>query len=129
MVLESEYIGGGGGREGTNRNEGGNLLDGLEGKEGGCGGWELSPPPAPPQAAWTSGQGPPPPPTGLAHFCCLRTRTLGAPGLRGVCVCGGVSFLADGNYKNGLCFMTCSRASELSPFSNLFHLTTTEASP
>ena len=34
MVLESEYIGGGGGREGTDRNEGGNLLDGPVGKEG-----------------------------------------------------------------------------------------------
>lgn len=38
MVLESEYTEGGGGREGTNRNEGGNLLDRPEGKEGG-GGW------------------------------------------------------------------------------------------
>ena len=36
MVLESEYIGGGGGREGTDRNEGGNLLDGPVGKEGGA---------------------------------------------------------------------------------------------
>lgn len=42
MVLESEYIGGGGGREGTNRKEGGNLLDWREGQEGGGGGgWEL----------------------------------------------------------------------------------------
>lgn len=41
MVLESEYIGGGGGRETTNRNEGGNSLDGPKGKEGGDGGGEL----------------------------------------------------------------------------------------
>lgn len=42
----------------------------------------------------------------------------------------GVSFLADGNYKNGFCFMTCSRARELSLFSpNLFQLRTTETSP
>lgn len=41
MVLESEYIGGGGGREGTNRKEGGNLLGWREGQEGGGGGWEL----------------------------------------------------------------------------------------
>jgi hypothetical protein len=42
MVLESENIGGGGGREGTDRNEGGNLLDGSKGKKGGGGAWELS---------------------------------------------------------------------------------------
>lgn len=41
MVLESEYTGGGG-REGEHdRNEGGNLPDGRERKEGGAG-WEFS---------------------------------------------------------------------------------------
>lgn len=63
MVLESEYIGGGGGREGTDRNEGGNLLDGPVGKEGGGCGWELALP-APLRAAGPSSRGPPPPPPG-----------------------------------------------------------------
>lgn len=71
MVLESEYIGGGGGREGTNRNQGRNLPDGPEGKEGGGGGWELSLPPAPLRAAWPAAGGPPPPPAGLARVCGL----------------------------------------------------------
>lgn len=73
-------------------------------------------------AAGTSSRGPPPPPPGLAYTRCLGTCTLGAPDLWAVG--GGMSFLADGNYKNGFCFMACSRATELLPFSNLFHLRT-----
>ena len=89
MFLEREYIGGEGGREGTDRNEGGNLLDGPAGKEGGGGGWELSPP-APLRAAGPSSRGPPPPPPGPAHTSCLGTHPhSGGSRLEGVGGVGG----------------------------------------
>lgn len=89
MVLESEYFEGGGGREGTTRNEGGNLPGGLEGKEGAVVGNWLSP--APLRAASLRQSFLPQDQTRYFLRCWDRTR--GTPALRGgvigVNVCGG----------------------------------------
>lgn len=78
MVLESDYIEGGGGREGTNRKEGGNLLDGPEGKGVGAEAGICV------RRLRLCGQpGAASPPPGLPHVYCLGIFTLGAPGLRG----------------------------------------------